>query len=108
MYLCNPRISVSGCSINNANLYGARIHHVVALKALLHYFVHQTHKASSKTIILMLIKRHFRLFLNNNIITTHYIINKNGDIVISVKLNTVSLLYIQQQKTAVCIIGKLF
>ena len=51
-------------------------------------------------------KRQFRLFLNNNIITSHYRINKNGDIVLSVKLNTVSLLYMQQQKTAVCIIGK--
>ena len=51
---------------------------------LLHHCVDQTHiKHHAKAIPLMLIKRHFRL--RNNIITIHYSINKNGDIIISVK-----------------------
>ena len=42
---------------NNGNLYSAGICHVVALMALLHNCVHQTHiQDHAKTILLMLIK----------------------------------------------------
>ena len=42
---------------NNGNLYSAGIRHVVALVAVLHHCVHQTHiKHHAKTILLMLIK----------------------------------------------------
>ena len=50
---------------NNGNLNSAGIRHVVALMALLHHCVHQTHiKHHAKTILLMLIKRYFRLIKN--------------------------------------------
>ena len=41
--------------------YSASVRHMVALMAVLHHCVHQTHiKHHAKTILFMLIKRHFR------------------------------------------------
>ena len=69
--------------------------------ALLHHCVHQTHiKHNAKTILLMLIKRHFRLKINN-IITILYSSNKNG-----VKSLQIYVMYNNNKKTAACIIGK--
>ena len=52
----------------------------MALMVLLQHCVHQTHiKHHAKTILLMLIKQHFRFKIY--IITIHYNINKNGDII---------------------------
>ena len=58
---------------------------MMALMAVLHHCVHQTHvKHHAKTIVLMLVNRHFRL--KNNIITIHYSSNKNGDIITESKV----------------------
>ena len=69
---------------NNVKCHSIVTRHVVVLKVLLHYFVHQSHiNHHAKSIILMLIKQNF--CLKSNIITIHYRINKNGDIIIRLK-----------------------